>query len=285
MYHGSLDFWKKLLDLGLEEDGWRWDWTTLGSLRSPDQRLSARIVAKSEGIWAAEGLVKALPPELEAKSEVRDGSKLAKGQTVVTWSGPGRLVLAYERGFLNLASYAGGIATQTRSLVDIVSKAGLKRAPRVCSTRKILPFYRDLAIHSVQAGGGHAHRLNLAGGVLIKENHIAAAGGIDAAILGARAVAPHGLKIEIEVRSLEELESALRSEADAVLLDNFTPDQVRAAIAAVGSHGGPRPVIEVSGGLNAANVASYAIEGVDVLSFGSLTHSVQSLDLSLLVGE
>ena len=283
MYHGSQDFWKKLLNQALEEDGCRWDWTTMGALQKPGQRLTARIVAKSDGIWAASGLVAALPEELEINPVLLDGQRFEASQTLMTWSGSGALILAYERAFLNLAAYAGGIATETQKLVDVLHSAGMKRTPRICSTRKILPFYRDLAIHAVQIGGGHSHRVNLAGGVLIKENHIAAAGSIQNAVEGARKIAPHGLKIQAEVRSLSELAAALAAKVDGVLLDNFSPDLVRTALAGLPKDNHPRPVVEVSGGLNASNLRSYAIEGVDVLSFGYLTHTVRSLDFSLLV--
>jgi nicotinate-nucleotide pyrophosphorylase (carboxylating) len=213
---------------------------------------------------------------------VEDGEELKPGETVMTLRGPARVLLALERPMLNLASYVSGIATRTEGLVWLVKKACPKRTPRVTSTRKTLPGYRDLATYGVLAGGGHAHRLSLSGGVLIKENHIAAAGGIARAIEGAREVAPHGLKIECEVRNLGELSRALTAGADGVLLDNFKVKEVKDALKLIA--GRPKaPVIEVSGGLNEDNIASYAIPGVDVLSVGSLTHSVTAVDLSLLV--
>jgi nicotinate-nucleotide pyrophosphorylase (carboxylating) len=290
-YHGHLSLWKALLQKGLDEDGWQFDWTTLGTIGAArgGKPLKAKVVAKSSGLWAAAGLVPALNSlarDLGAASDLarggrEDGAAFKSGDVMCEWSGPARLVLALERPFLNLASYASGIATQTDRLVRIVRKACPKKTPRVTSTRKTLPGYRDLGNLAIQAGGGHSHRVSLSGGVLIKENHIAAAGGIGRAIRGAREVAPHGLKIEVEVRSLKEVAQAIEAGADAVLLDNFTPAQVRDAIKQA-SQAALRPVIEVSGGLNESNIAEYAQPGVDILSVGSLTHSVKAADFSLL---
>jgi nicotinate-nucleotide pyrophosphorylase (carboxylating) len=273
------------LKRGLEEDGWDWDWTTLGTLKAPDQKVRAKIVAKSNGVWAGDALVEALmrlEPRIRAQSKVANGAKLKPGMTVVEWTGPARQVLALERPFLNLASYVGGIATKTAGLVERIHEACPVKTPRLTATRKTLPGYRDMAIYGVIAGGGYSHRVSLSGGVLIKENHIAAAGSVARAIAGARAVAPHGLLVEVEVTNLRELSEAIDSEAGAVLLDNFSPDEIREALNIIESslH---RPLVEVSGGIDEENVAQYAIEGVNILSSGSLTHSVKAIDLSLLV--
>lgn len=292
MYHGSASFsWETLLRSGLEEDGWPWDWTSLG-VDAGTRVIGARIIAKSAGVWAAGPLGRALEklsPALDSKGQgitvpaaVEDGRPYKKGEVLCRWRGPARSVLALERPFLNLAAYVCGIATETQALVAAAKKASPKRPPRIVLTRKTLPGYRDLAIHAVLAGGGHPHRLNLAGGVLIKENHVAAAGGIAKAIAGAREAAPHGLKIEVEVRDSRELEQAIRSGAEGVLLDNFTPQEVKRALA-VAERASPRPFIEVSGGVHAGNIARYALEGVDVISVGAITHSVRAADLSLLV--
>jgi nicotinate-nucleotide pyrophosphorylase (carboxylating) len=292
-YHGHLGLWKELLQKGLDEDGWQWDWTTLGTLGAArgKKTLKARVVAKSAGVWAASGLVPALNALASdlgattaiAKTRFEDGKHFKSGDVVCEWNGPARLVLALERPFLNLASYVSGIATQTHRLVREVKRACPEHTPRVTSTRKTLPGYRDIGNLGIQAGGGRSHRVSLSGGVLIKENHVAAAGGIRSAIEGARAVAPHGLKVEIEVRSVTELVQAVAAKADVVMLDNFTPQQVRGALKIIEDRAAPRPVVEVSGGLNESNIAQYAIQGVDILSVGSLTHSVKASDFSLLV--
>ncbi|HLE01675.1 MAG TPA: carboxylating nicotinate-nucleotide diphosphorylase [Bdellovibrionota bacterium] len=289
-YHSAPLLWKELLLTGLKEDGWPWDWSSMGLGVRARRSVKARIVSKSEGIWAATGLSAALNhvarelgAELVSKCFIADGEALRPGKLVCEWKGPASLVLALERPFLNLASYVSGIATSTHRLVELVRRACPSRPPRVTATRKTLPHYRDLAVHGVQCGGGFSHRLGLSAGVLIKENHIASAKGIGPAINGVRARAPHGLKVEIEVTSRQELKQALEAGAEAVLLDNFSPSEVRSAVRALELMK-KRPLIEVSGSLNEANIADYAIEGVDILSVGSLTHSVRAVDLSLLIG-
>ncbi len=275
------------MSTGLSEDGWTWDWTTLGTLgnEGSEKIVRAKIVAKANGVWASLGLIAAtnsLAERILVNTSLKDGQEFKSGETLVHWEGPARIVLAYERPFLNLASYASGIATSTRKLVLAAKSACPDRSPRVTATRKILPAYRDIAIAAVIAGGGHSHRVNLSGGVLIKENHVAAAGGIAAAIRGARSIAPHGLKIETEVRNEKELREALEAKVDGVLLDNFTPEQIRSALLILASSS-PRPVVEVSGGINDSNIREFAIEGVDVISVGSLTHTVRATDLSMLM--
>jgi nicotinate-nucleotide pyrophosphorylase (carboxylating) len=289
---------KHLIKAGLEDDGWPWDWTTMGSVQDPLKKVRAQLIAKAPGVWAGSALLHSLNSvakelaetssgHFQAKAQVKDGATVKPGQRVAEWTGSASLVLALERTFLNLASYAGGIATATNEMVSIVKKACPKNTPRVVSTRKTLPGYRDLAVHAIQVGGGHAHRVSLSGGVLIKENHIAASGSIAKAIAGARSVAPHGLKIEVEVTNLQELDQALAARADVIMLDNFSVEDVKRAVKVVdgifapGSPG--RPLLEVSGGLTQANIGKYSVKGVDILSVGSLSHSPKALDLSLLV--
>jgi nicotinate-nucleotide pyrophosphorylase (carboxylating) len=291
MYHELAEIWKNLLWQGLKEDGWPWDWTALGTRNHSKQKINARIIAKSEGIWAGQSLVQALNQigrdlenSLQAKSSFSDGDSLKSQDLVVEITGEPKNLLALERPFLNLAAYVSGIATATQKIVKKVHAACPEHPPRVTLTRKTLPGYRDIAIHGVLTGGGHPHRVTLAGGVLIKENHIAASGGILKAVQGTRAVAPHGLKIEIEVRSLEELTQAIQAQAEGVLLDNFSPQNVHEALKLV-KNIPSKPFIEVSGGLTESNISEYSIPGVDVLSLGSITHSVKSIDLSLLVDE
>lgn len=274
------------LKRGLDEDGSDWDWTSLGTTKDPRQILKAVIIAKSPGVWAGEALVAALQnlePRLKVKQLVNNGTALKPGMKLLHWEGPARELLALERPFLNLASYVGGIATQTDRMVKKIRTACPKNPPRLTSTRKTLPGYRDVGIYGVIAGGGLSHRVSLSGGVLIKENHIAAAGSIGDAIQEARAIAPHGLLIEVEVRDLRELDEALEFRSDAVLLDNFSPKEIRLALKRMETLGEARPWVEVSGGINEDTVSRYAISGVDILSSGSLTHSVTGIDLSLLV--
>ncbi len=283
---------RELLTEGLREDGYSLDWTSLGLKR--DRKVRAKIIAKTNGIFygaeiarAAAAVSEEIGMPFQAKTLVLDGTRVKAGVTVVEWSGSATGILALERPYLNLASYLSGIATRTRVLTDQVGAEWTKRKykgeqPRVTATRKILPHYRDVAIGAVMAGGGFSHRVNLAGGVLIKENHIASAGGIRAAIAAARKVAPHGLKIEIEITNPAELKLALAEKVDVIMFDNFTPEAVRSALKIVVASG-YAPVIECSGGITEATAAEYAQPGVHLMSVGGLTHSVAALDLSLLV--
>lgn len=285
---------KKALLRGLEEDAWQLDFTSLGTLsQAKKQTAQAKIVAKSEGIWVGESLAKAaelvsqeIAHPLKIVSKVKDGERLKTGQVVATLSGSTRGILTLERPFLNLASFMGGIAWKTAKLTDRLStewkKTGAKSPPpRVTPTRKTLPYFRDLSVYAVIQGGGSPHRVSLSGGVLIKENHIAAAGSILKAVQGCRKVAPHGLKIEVEVRNHKELKQAIEAKADIIMLDNFLPSQAKEAMKLL--PGSERPLIEVSGGIDESTIADYAIPGVDIISVGGLTHSVKSIDLSLLL--
>lgn len=280
--------WKKWLLTGLEEDGAAFDWTarSLAKLRPDTQATQARLVAKANGIWAAatglralELLSRELGSPLEIESSIEDGARIVPGQTLCTWKGSARSIVIFERSFINLASYTSGIATQTRTTVDRVMASGMKNPVRITATRKTLPGYRDLAVESTLIGGAHPHRFNLSGGLLLKENHIAAAGGITAAIRSARSTIPHLLKIEIEVRNLEELKEAISAGAEVIMLDNFSPEQIRTAVP-LKTDG---VCFEASGGISLSNLDSYLIEGLDVISIGALTHSVKALDLSLLM--
>lgn len=280
--------WKKFLTLGLEEDSFSFDWTAraLQKGKTQEKTITAKLIAKSQGIWASDAGLKALEilsaemgMPLIIKSHVRDGEMLEPKKLICEWTGAASSVLVFERTFINLAAYCGGIATQTHALVKKANGAGLKNPPRITGTRKTLPGYKELAIQSTLIGGAHPHRFNLSGGLLLKENHIAAAGSITEAITNARSVAPHLLKIEIEVKNITELREAIAGGAEVIMLDNFSPDQVREAVKLKTSH----TIFEVSGGINESNIDQYLIEGLDVISVGSITHSVKSTDLSLLV--
>ncbi len=285
-YHELSDFWKQALETGLKEDGWPWDWTARGSLPGSAKPIRAKIIAKSPGIWAGEALESALERVSGAsivKKILKDGTAVKAGTVVCEWEGPAQWVLALERPSLNLAAFVSGIATRTAGLVKMAHEAGLKHPPRITTTRKTLPGYRDLSIYGVLTGGGHPHRVSLSGGVLIKENHIAAAGGIASAVGGVRKGSPHGLGVEVEVRSLKELEQALHCVVEGVLLDNFKPSDVKLALELIESEARLPVTVEVSGGIHEGNLKDYLLEGVHVISVGSLTHTVRPMDLSLLV--
>ncbi|MBU6155101.1 MAG: carboxylating nicotinate-nucleotide diphosphorylase [Bdellovibrionales bacterium] len=284
--------WKKWILTGIEEDSSSFDWTARATARArgpdADKQIQAALIAKANGIWAAAmgldaleilSLEHGLPLKIESHS--KDGSELSSGQKICTWTGTPEAIVTFERTFINLAAYTSGIATRTREFVKKAQNKGLKNTPRITATRKTLPGYRDLAIQSTLIGGAHPHRFNLSGGLLLKENHIAAAGSIANAVRSARETIPHLLKIEIEVRNLNELSEAICAGAEVIMLDNFSPSQIRDAMRLKPTGAGV--VFEVSGGIQLHNLDEYLIEGVDVISVGSLTHSVTALDLSLLV--
>lgn len=281
------EIWEHLVKRGLEDDGLPWDWTTLSILDSSSvrhARIQAKVIAKEDGVWVGEGLGQLLQTQYQIKVSgcAVDGEGVSAGQVVCEWEGALPTILALERTFLNLASYASGIATQTARAVQMARRVLPSRPPRIVLTRKTLPYYRDLAVWSVLKGGGGPHRIGLSSGILIKENHITAAGGVERAVLATRNLAPHGLRVEVEVTSLEELEECLRLECDAVLLDNFCPEEIVDALKLIGT-ARRRPLVEVSGGVHLGNLESYLISGVDIISMGGLTHSVKGLDLSLLL--
>ena len=210
----SGEIWKKTLRAALHEDGAEWDWTTVGVLNGKKQVARARIISKSDGIWCGESLGQAVQSlsedfgsKIRVKAHFSDGQRIRPKNLLAEWTGDPQIILALERPYLNLASYCSGIATATRALVDGLHPSKFNPKPRITATRKTLPGYRDLAIYSVLMGGGKSHRQNLSGGVLIKENHIALAGGIRKAVNRVRETAPHGLKIEAEVTSLSECSS------------------------------------------------------------------------------
>ena len=280
--------WKKFLALGLEEDSFAFDWAAraLSSNGGSEKTITAKLLAKSNGIWAANAGLQALALlsaemglPLKVESFVQDGEKLEPKKVICEWTGCSSSVLVFERTFINLAAYCGGIATQTNALVEKARASGLKNPPRITGTRKTLPGYRELAVQSTLIGGAHPHRYNLSGGLLLKENHITTAGNIASAVQNARSVAPHLLKIEIEVKNMMELREAINAGAEVVMLDNFTPEQVREAVQLKPA----KIIFEVSGGINESNISNYLIEGLDVISVGSITHSVTAIDLSLLV--
>jgi nicotinate-nucleotide pyrophosphorylase (carboxylating) len=283
--------WKKWLALGLEEDSAAFDWTARATARARGvlaaEKVEASLVAKANGVWAGALGLEALSilsreqgMSLEISPLVQDGARVHPGQKICSWKGSQEAIVTFERTFINLASYLSGIATQASAFVSRSEAANLAHPVRITPTRKTLPGYRDLAIQSALIGGAHPHRYNLAGGLLLKENHIAAAGSIELAVKNAREVIPHLLKIEIEVRNAGELKEALAAGAEVIMLDNFTPEAAKEAVKLKPTSG---VVFEISGGVNLSNLDSYLIEGIDVISVGSLTHSVKALDLSLLI--
>jgi len=216
--------------------------------------------------------------EVTSHPEVFDGVRLHDRQAVAVIRHNARVILSCERVILNLLQRMSGIATITRRYVDVI---GGTRA-RILDTRKTVPGMRLLDKYAVRCGGGHNHRLDLSDGVLIKNNHITLGGGIAQVLKRAHEARVGTQPIEIEVRSLEELEEALTNGAEAILLDNMDPATVRKAVERVSTHTRRIP-LEASGGMNLENVRSYAETGVDYISVGALTHSPQAVDLSMKI--
>jgi nicotinate-nucleotide pyrophosphorylase (carboxylating) len=263
----------------LDEDVGRGDVTTTAVVPA-DAHAGARLEAR-EGFTLAGLGVAALCFELAGEGTVEwepgfeDGSAVPEGATIARVSGSLRTILTGERTALNVLARLSGIATLTSRYARAVAGTGA----RIVDTRKTTPGLRVLEKYAVRVGGGSNHRFGLDDGILIKDNHIAAAGGIGPAVRKARANAHHGLRVEVEVEDLAGLDEAISAGADTVLLDNMTVPEVTEAVEKAAG----RVVLEVSGGMSLDNVAAYAAAGVDLISVGRLTHSVSSVDVALEV--
>jgi nicotinate-nucleotide pyrophosphorylase (carboxylating) len=257
-----------------------------------NQRATGTVLAKQDCILAGIGCVARILDvyaeldgavtshyEVTTHPEIFDGIRLHKGQSVAVIRHNARVVLSCERVILNFMQRLSGIATLTRKFVD--ATAGTHA--RILDTRKTAPGLRMLDKYAVRCGGGHNHRLDLSDGVLIKNNHIALAGGVAPALERAHQNRRGEQVIEIEVRSLDELEEALNHGAEAILLDNMTVETVKRAVERCSQASRHIP-LEVSGGINLENVRSYAETGVNFISVGALTHSAPAVDMSLRVG-
>lgn len=242
-----------------------------------DQTAIAKFVSRKPGAIA--GLTVAavalalVDPGLKFSVEIPDGSMVQPGAALATVSGAARSILIAERVALNFLGHLSGVATATRALVDAVK--GTKA--RIVCTRKTTPGLRVLEKYAVRCGGGFNHRLGLDDAVLIKDNHLAAAGGIKPAIERVRAGLGHMAKIEIEVDTLAQLEEALSLGIDTILLDNMSPDNLKRAVATANG----RAILEASGNITLATVRAVADTGVDYISSGAITHSATNLDIGL----
>lgn len=271
---------RPLVEAALREDfGLGGDLTSEATIPA-GLRARGSFVARESGTLAGIGLVAetfaALDPRALVEAKVADGDRFAAGALLATVDADARALLGGERTALNLLSHLSGIATATAAYVSAVAAAGAETA--ICETRKTLPGLRAIQKYAVRAGGGANHRFRLDDAVLVKDNHVALAGGIGPALRGARARAGHLVRIEIEVDSLAQLDEVLAmGGADVVLLDNFSPADVAEAVARTGG----RLVVEVSGGVTLATVGAYAAARPDVISVGALTHSVRALDIGL----
>ena len=262
----------------LAEDWGTQDWTTAAV---PDRPMTASVAAKADlvlaGLPVAAQVLLAVDPGLEVRLLAQDGDRAGHGSPVLRAAGSSRSILMAERVMLNLLQRLSGTATLTRAFVDAVQGTGA----RILDTRKTTPGLKVLEKYAVRCGGGCNHRLTLGDGVLLKENHIAAAGGIPEAVRGVRAAAPLLTRIEVEVETLDQLDQCLGiPEVDGVLLDNMSLEQMAEAVARRRA-AGSRMFLEASGNLTLDRARAVAQTGVDFLSVGALTHSAPAADLSL----
>ncbi|MGI5971354.1 MAG: carboxylating nicotinate-nucleotide diphosphorylase [Oscillospiraceae bacterium] len=250
---------------------------TTESCVPPDAVSRGRFIAKEGGVVCGLSVVVRvyflLDPRVSLKPLVSDGNRVAKGEVIAEISGPSASILTGERVALNLLQHLSGIATKTADAVSQVEGT----SARIVDTRKTTPGLRELEKYAVRAGGGYNHRFGLFDGVLIKDNHIVAAGGIANAVAAARRNVPHTLKIEVETTTLGEVEEALRSGADIIMLDNMDYEQMAEAVRLVGG----RAIVEASGNMGERSVRRTAECGVDIISIGALTHSARAMDISL----
>jgi nicotinate-nucleotide pyrophosphorylase (carboxylating) len=270
---------KKNVTLALAEDIGKGDLTA--SLVPVDKTLLARVISREQavicGIAWFEECFRQLSLNIELNWFVQDGEIVQADQKLCEITGNARVLLTAERTALNFLQLLSAVATQTRRYVDAVSGTGTK----IVDTRKTLPGLRFAQKYAVKCGGGENHRFGLHDGILIKENHIIAAGGIKLALQKAKEIAPAGVFIQIEVETLDELQQALTAGATMILLDNFDPAELYEAVALNQQLTNPCAILEASGNITLANVRAVAETGVSRISVGSLTKDVKALDLSM----
>lgn len=266
-----------IIEAALAEDLGSGDVTSRATLPAT-ATARAEIVAKADIVFCggpvAARVFALLDPGLHVELVAAEGERLAPKQLAMRIEGPARAMLAAERTALNLLQRMSGIATKTAAYA---AAAGPKL--RVTDTRKTMPGLRVLDRYAIRAGGGHNHRNDLGSAVLIKENHVRVAGGVEAAVRAAKAHAPHTMRVECEVTSLAELDVAIEAGADVVMLDNFDDADLATAV----ERAAGRVVLEASGNVTIERLPAIAASGVDVASVGGLTHSVPAADLSMLV--
>ena len=266
----------KIIMNALAEDIGTGDITTQSTI--PEDKVAHGLYkAKESGILCGMGVAKRvfelINSDIEFTALKKDGDRIEKGEIIAEVRGKATDVLTGERIGLNLMQRMSGIATRTAEAVKAVEGYSSK----ICDTRKTTPGLRVVEKYAVKVGGGTNHRFNLADGILIKDNHIVAAGSITAAVKAARENAPHTLKIEVEVEDFTQLEEALAAGADIIMLDNMSCEEMTKAVKIVGG----RAITEASGNMGDRNLSEVAACGVDLISIGALTHSVRALDISL----
>ena len=270
-----------LIDRALDEDLAGGDLTTEACV-DPAERAVGRAVARKP-LVACGGAVfvrafQRVDPTVEGELHAPEGAAVDTGAVLWTVRGPARALLSAERIALNLAQRMSGVATQARRYVEALPEGS---PVRITDTRKTTPGLRALERYAVRAGGAHNHRDSLGSAVMIKDNHIVAAGGITTAITRARKRAPHTSRIEVEVASLAEFDEAVAAGADVIMLDNFRLEDVRIVAERARGLDRGRPLLEASGGITLERIRELADAGVDVISVGALTHSAKAADIAL----
>ena len=235
--------------------------------------IAARQPGRLSGVDLAATAFRLSDPAIAVEMLARDGDRLEPGDVVMRVSGPARGMLSAERVALNYLGHLSGVATATAAFADLVAHT----KARIVCTRKTTPGLRAFEKYAVRCGGGANHRFGLDDAILIKDNHIAVAGGVRAAIEASRRFAGHLVRVEVEVDTLDQLREALDAKPDVIMLDNMQPDRLREAVAIAGG----KVVLEASGGVNLKTVAAIAETGVDLISVGWITHSAPVLDLGL----
>ena len=267
-----------LIKIALAEDIGSGDITTDNSV-PVDATGKGVIIAKEPlvlaGLDVAQQVFESIGPALSFETAFKDGDAVHTGDTVLIVSGSMRALLTGERTALNFLQRLSGIATQVRQYSELIKDTSV----RLVDTRKTTPGLRMLEKYAVRAGGGHNHRTGLYDGVLIKDNHIAACGGIKPAVEKIRQEISHLVKVEVEVTNMDEVKDALDAAADVIMLDNMTVDQIKKAVAFI-NH---QALVEISGNVTRENLAAYAATGVDIISSGALTHSARAVDLSMRI--
>lgn len=262
----------------LKEDILTYDLTT-ENIFSDNDKSTARIIAKQEGIIAGLEIFKRVftivDEVIEFSEFFKDGDKVKKGDVILEIEGSTKSMLKAERTALNFLQRLSGVATKTGLFCEKIEGMGVK----VTDTRKTTPGLRMMEKYAVRVGGGSNHRFSLSDGVLIKDNHIKAAGGIKQAVSKVRKQIPHTVKIEVETESIEDVKQALEAGADIIMLDNMNTDTMANAVKLVDK----RALVEASGNVSIDSIHDIAKTGVDIISIGSITHSVEALDISMRI--
>ena len=272
---------EQLIDLAITEDLCGGDFTT-DAIFTDQDNSTGYLIAKSDLVLSGQSIFEYIIEKIESRALgifqpvtisflFKDGDRIKKGEKIAEFSGSTQILLKAERTALNFLQHMSGIATQTRTLADLLPNV------RVVNTRKALPGLRELQHYAVNCGGGKSHRFNLGGGTMIKDNHIAAAGSIAKAVEKVRNYAPHTLRIEVEVTNLDEVQQALDAHADIIMLDNMAPEMMKKACEIIQN----KALVEISGNVTVERAEQIQDIPVYCVSCGALTHSVHAADISM----